>query len=102
MHGHDHEHTHDYEHTHDHDIGHDHRETGGHHSHDSLLGSKKEAAAFLRYTLNHNAHHEQELSGLAHSLRHLQLSEEAEEIEGCIAELNKVNVRLEAVLDALK
>jgi hypothetical protein len=95
-------HGHDHEHTHNHDHGHDHGGTGGHHTHDGLLGSKEEAAAFLRYTLNHNAHHDQELSGLAHSLRHLQLSGEAEEIEGCIAELKKVNTRLEAVLDALK
>lgn len=98
MHGHDHEHTHDHNHNH----GHDHGEAGGDHSHDGLLGSKEEAAAFLRYTLSHNTHHDRELSGLAHSLRHLQFTGEAEEIEGCIAELKKVNARLKAVLAALE
>jgi hypothetical protein len=88
-------------HAHDHDHDHDHDHPHGH-SHDDLLKSKEEAAAFLRYTLEHNAHHDEELSGLVHSLQHLQLTKEADEVEGCIAELLKINARLEAVLAALK
>lgn len=92
---HDHAHTcgnaHEHGHTHD----------GGTHSHDGLLKSKAEAAAFLQYTLSHNAHHEEELDGLVHSLRHLGLAGEADEIESCIGTLAGVNARLETVLKRL-
>jgi hypothetical protein len=104
-HAHTHEHTHDGSHDHDqaHDHGHEHvhGHTHGEDDHGDLLKSKKEAAAFLRYTLQHNAHHEEELDGLVHSLRHLALDKEADEIASCIGALKKVNDRLDAVLATL-
>ena len=91
MHNHNHHHDHTHEHAHEHT-----------HSHDGLLKSKEEAAAFLQYTLSHNAHHEEELSGLVHSLQHLGLDGAAGEAASCIAELSRVNARLDAVLKSLK
>jgi hypothetical protein len=97
-HTHAHEHEHAHEHAHDH--GADHTHADG--SHDGLLKSSSEAAAFLRYTLQHNAHHEEELSGLVHSLRHLGKDKDADEIASCIDALQKVNARLETIFDGLK
>lgn len=102
-HHHDHEHLHDHDHTHD---GKNHH-GGNHHGgngdgHDNLLKGKEEAAAFLQYTLHHNAHHEEELDGLAHSLEHLQLDNEAHEVRLCIEDITNANKRLAAVLAALK
>jgi ABC-type Zn2+ transport system substrate-binding protein/surface adhesin len=57
---HTHDHTHAHEHDHEHEAAHA-------HSHDGLLKNKAEAAAFLQYTLNHNAHHEEELDSLVHT-----------------------------------
>lgn len=112
-HEHEHSHSHNHEHTHadgsTHAHDHSHTHTHGHeheaahaHSHDGLLKSKAEAAAFLQYTLNHNAHHEEELDSLVHSLQHLGLDKEADEIASCIGALASVNIRLEAVLNRLK
>ncbi|NLM83318.1 MAG: hypothetical protein GX189_01245 [Clostridiales bacterium] len=81
-------HDHDHHHPHDHD-------------HDTLLKSVTEVAKFLQYTLQHNAHHEEELESLAHSLDHLSKTAEADEIRACIAELKKVDARLAALLDIL-
>lgn len=105
-HNNDHHHAHDHHHEHGHDHGHTHDNDGAHHhgteGHENLLGSKEEAAAFLQYTLNHNAHHVEELSGLVHSLEHLALTKEAAEIRLCIEDITRANKRLEAVLAALK
>jgi hypothetical protein len=94
-------HTHDHAHAHEHEHEHEH-ETSHAHNHDELLKSKAEAAAFLQYTLSHNAHHEEELNGLVHSLQHLGLDKEADEIASCIGVLTSVNIRLETVLKNLK
>ncbi len=109
VHEHDHAHTHEHTHadgsahTHDHTHAHEHdHEHEAAHSHDGLLKNKAEAAAFLQYTLNHNAHHEEELNSLVHSLQHLALSREADEIASCIGALTSVNIRLETVLSRLK
>ncbi len=108
-HGHTHDHVHGNAHTHEHAHEHTHAHTHGNeheadhtNSHDGLLKSKEEAAAFLQYTLSHNAHHEEELSGLVHSLQHLGLDGAAGEAASCIAELSRVNARLDAVLKSLK
>ncbi len=104
-HPHAHSHEHDHSHTHDHGDGHTHsHDEGSHHhgSHENLLASKTEAAAFLQYTLHHNAHHDEELSDLAHSLEHLQLGKEAEAVRQCIDELAHANRHLESVLKMLQ
>ncbi len=103
---HHHDHEHGHAHTHDHGSstahhhgGNDHETTDGH---ENLLKSKEEVAAFLQYTLHHNAHHEEELDGLAHSLEHLQLTKEAQEIRLAIQDYDQANMRLEVILAALK
>jgi len=98
-HHHDHGHDHDHGHTHEHDDGHTHQDSNGH---ENLLGSKEEVAAFLQYTLHHNEHHEEELDGLAHSLEHLQLTKEAQEIRLAIEDIGHANARLDYILTALK
>jgi ABC-type Zn2+ transport system substrate-binding protein/surface adhesin len=98
-HNHDRHHPHDHTHDHGHDHGHDHPHHHG--GHDALLKSPAEVAKFLQYTLQHNAHHAEELDGLAHSLDHLTRPDEAGEIRACIAELKKVDSRLEALLKKL-
>lgn len=101
-HGHDHEqghaHTHDHTGTAHHHGGDDHDSAAGH---ENLLASKEEAAAFLQYTLHHNAHHEEEMEGLVHSLEHLQLTKEAQEIRLAIEDIGRANARLEYVLKAM-
>ncbi|MDR0905575.1 MAG: hypothetical protein LBN00_05300 [Oscillospiraceae bacterium] len=56
--------------------GHDH---GHEHSH-GAAGTKEEAIALLRFTLQHNRSHEEELHDLAHTLEHLGLDKAAEEV----------------------
>jgi hypothetical protein len=57
--------------------GHDH----GDHSHShGAAGSREEAIALLRFTLQHNRSHEEELHDLAHALEHLGLEKAAEEV----------------------
>ncbi|MBQ0041041.1 MAG: hypothetical protein KBS56_03345 [Clostridiales bacterium] len=51
-------HTHEHTHTHTHEHNHD-------HSH-LVASSHEEAVALLRYMLNHNQHHADELHELAH------------------------------------
>lgn len=102
IHSHEHEHDHDHVHDHSHEHHHENAQDHSHDSHDSLLKSKEEAAAFLSYTLSHNAHHEDEMSGLVHSLQHLGLEKEAAEAAQCIEDIRRANKRLEAVLAALK
>jgi hypothetical protein len=104
MHTHDH-HDHDHSHVDNHDHGHTHDHNHGNahtHSHEGLLKSREEAAAFLQYTLSHNAHHEEELLSFVHSLQHLGLDGAAGEAASCIAELSRVNARLDALLQSLK
>ncbi|MGI5935281.1 MAG: hypothetical protein ACOX7I_00510 [Oscillospiraceae bacterium] len=85
---------------HNHEHEHFHEKDG--HTHDNLHKTPDEAAAFLKYTLKHNAHHREELLSLAHSLRHMWLDGEAEEIAACAKELETIDKRLEAVLENLK
>ena len=101
MHDH-HDHAHPHDHGHAHSLEQSHPHDHEHDGHDNLLKSKAEAAAFLTYTLTHNAHHEEELSGLVHSLQHLSMDSEAGEVTACIEEIQRVNKRLEAVLAAMK
>lgn len=86
----EHEHFHEHEHTH----GHDH-----HHDHDSLNtpGSKEECIALLKYMLNHNEHHAQELHELAHGVD----GEPARLIHEAVHLLDHSNEKLEEALKLL-
>ena len=110
MHNHNEDHHHEHAHTHEQDHGHGHtheqdaEHTHSHHhgGHEDLLGSKAEAAAFLKYTLEHNAHHNEELASLAHSLQHLGLNKSAQEVRGCMDDIERTNSRLASVMAQLK
>lgn len=62
------EHTHDHEHTHTHADGttHSHEHGAVHHHSHSAASSPEEALALLRYMLDHNRHHAEELHDLGH------------------------------------
>jgi hypothetical protein len=96
-------------HSHHHVDAHDHEQYGHAHEHayldgcqESVARNRAEVIIFLQYMLHHNAHHEQELSGLAESLRRLNLEKEAEEVQLCIDGLGCAEKHLEAVLEMLK
>jgi hypothetical protein len=64
--------------------------------------SLDEALAFLRYTLHHNGHHEEELHGLAHSLERLGKAEAAAELRNCIEDQRCGGKHLENALKLLE
>ncbi len=90
--------------------GHDHHAGGGHlhdhahmHSHENHMAStESEAVALLTYMISHNEHHAEELSELAHSLRHLDKDEAAEEMEAGVLAFQEGNERLRVALALLQ
>ncbi|MDR3277833.1 MAG: hypothetical protein LBT12_03585 [Oscillospiraceae bacterium] len=74
------------------------------HTHDHAQGapSLDEALAFLRYTLHHNGHHEEELHGLMHSLERLGKAEAAAELQNCIEDQRCGSEHLENALKLLE
>lgn len=90
------EHTHAHEHAHEH--GHAHEEGHAHlHAHDTPVDGEQ-AAAVLRYMLDHNIHHTQELSDLAG-----QFNEEIQhEILHAVEAYDQGNGFLSAALNRLR
>lgn len=110
MHNHDHTHENSHDHPHKHEYqniqSHRHECPDSQNRHPGIQGglmqSKAEAAAFMQYTLSHNAHHAEEMNSLACSLEHMNFVKEAEEIRMCIEDMKRADSRLKAVLNALK
>ena len=110
-HAHDHTHTHDHSHPHDHEHlhgeGHDHT-----HSHDcgSDCGScggcqhtpMEELMALMKYMANHNTAHANELAELAIQLEKACSHAAYEQLMAAVSDLEKGNLRLEAVLASLE
>lgn len=122
-HVHIHAHTHDgVEHTHEHVHAHVHE--GGDHAHSHTDGELTEHAhshgcvnecgtcggcdpmqetlALMQYMVNHNAAHANELAELAKKLEALGNHTAAEQVLAAVSEFEKGNLRLSAVLAALK
>ena len=115
--GHDHGHEH---HHHDHDCGcgHDHHdhECGcghdhghDHHHHHEGCGcgcggheQQDENVAVLAYMLDHNKHHALELKEIAKHLREVGKDEAAAQIEKCVEDFEKGNMRLSIALSLVK
>jgi len=76
---------------HDHD--------GHTHSHDEQ--SLEEVVALLRFMLKHNEHHADELRGLEHELRHLGLSDRADEVGKAILAYENGNAQLKNTLEGI-
>lgn len=122
-HVHIHAHTHDgVEHTHEHVHAHVHE--GGDHAHSHTDGEltehthshgcanecgtcsgcdpMQETLALMQYMVNHNAAHANELAELAKKLEALGNHTAAEQVLAAVSEFEKGNLRLSAVLAALK
>jgi hypothetical protein len=94
MHEHDHDHEHLYEHGHGHSHGHD-------HNHEHLEDPAK-IEALLAYMLDHNQHHGEEISGLAHSLNHGGNGEAAKLLEEGVKDFEKGNEKLAKALELIR
>jgi len=130
-HSHEHHHHHDHEHTHDghtHSHPHDHHHTHEHHSHDhahthdhgdhnhshdcdaSACAScggcgqhtpKEELIALMKYMVNHNAAHANELAELAKKLGDMGDKTAYEQVMLAVSDFEKGNLRLSTILAAM-
>lgn len=111
---HDHEymHEHNIPHSHEHDHEHDHEHAEGQcHTHDhghchgdcaSCGGDPKaELIAMMKYMVNHNTAHANELAGLAGQLRAMGENVAFEQVMAAVSDFEKGNMRLTAVLAAM-
>ena len=86
-----HEHTHTHTHSHDHDHHHD-------HDHDHSHAPTDKNTAVLKYMLDHNRHHAEELRALAQTLREAGKTEAADTLCEAVADFDAGNEKLEATL----
>ena len=112
---HSHTHTHDgVEHTHEHHHHHDHDHDHDHHHHDhghDCAGScascggcadpKEEIKALMKYMVNHNTAHANELAELAKKLGELGDRTACEQVLLAVSDFEKGNLRLSTVLAAM-
>ena len=89
-HEHTHEHTHSHEHPHDHEHLHDHDHT-----------PMEELLALMKYMVGHNAAHAKELADLAAQLKGAAGEEAYEKVMSAVADFDKGNETLAAVLKEL-
>ena len=102
-HGHDHEHEHDHEcHCHDHEHEHDHECHGGCQGHCHEHTPMEELAALMRYMVNHNTAHANELAQLAEKLKEAGNPVAFEQVMAAVSDFEKGNMRLSLVLASLK
>lgn len=87
-HEHDHEHVHEHGHACEHDC--------------SQCDPMKETVALMEYMVRHNAAHTHELEQLAKKVGALGNTEAAEQILSAVSDYEKGNMRLSAVLSAMK
>ena len=102
-HCHDHEHEHDHEcHSHDHEHEHDHECHGGCQGHCHEHTPMEELAALMRYMVNHNTAHANELAQLAEKLKEAGNPVAFEQVMAAVSDFEKGNMRLSLVLASLK
>lgn len=85
-HGHSHAHHHDHEHSHEH---------GG-------FESLEQAQALMRYMLDHNRHHAEELHEVCHKLEHMEKEAAAGVLGEALEHFRTGNDLLEQALKALE
>lgn len=93
---HQHEHHHDHEHTHHHEHSHDHEHVH-HHEHNE---SNKDLA-LLKYMVEHNEHHAEEVADMARLLREAGQIQAAEELEAGVSDFKSGNLHLSKAYDLL-
>ena len=101
-HCHEHDHDHDHAcHCHDHDHEHDHHCQGGCHGHCHEHTPMEELAALMKYMVNHNAAHANELAQLAEKLKEAGNPMAFEQVMAAVSDFEKGNMRLSLVLASL-
>lgn len=105
--GHEH-HDHEHEHMHEHNIphSHDHHPAGcAGKCQEGCAGCggdpRAELVAMMKYMVNHNAAHANELAGLAAKVHELGDNTAYEQIMAAVSDFEKGNMRLTAVLAAM-
>ena len=107
--GHEH-HEHDHEYMHAHNIPHDHEhehcdDKAQTHCHGDCAkcggDPRAELIAMMKYMVNHNTAHANELAGLARQLQALGDNTAFEQVMAAVSDFEKGNMRLSAVLAAL-
>ncbi|MBE6908456.1 MAG: hypothetical protein E7474_02460 [Ruminococcaceae bacterium] len=110
MHEHEHEHTYTHSHPHEHEPGHEHEHTHSHdhehpheHEHphvhaDGEIAPKERSEAILRYMIDHNEHHAEELAELLDTLE----GPARKRLLDAIGSFEVANVQLREVLELLK
>lgn len=100
-HEHSHEHTHEHSHDHSHEHSHDHEHQHTHHSHAAELKSNadtNQVISLLKYMLQHNEHHTQELLSLAQKMESSGLQESASLIKQSVICYEEGNAKLSDAL----
>ena len=97
-------HTHEHHHHHDHDHHHDHgcapeqcASCGGCGEHTT----KEELVALMKYMVNHNTAHANELAGLAKKLEELGDKTAYEQVMLAVSDFEKGNLRLSTILASM-
>ena len=107
---HDHEHHH-HDHTHDHDHDHHHHDHDHSHCEPSACAScggcgehspKEELVALMKYMVNHNAAHANELAELAKKLGDMGDKVAYEQVMLAVSDFEKGNMRLSTILAAMQ
>ena len=94
--GHEHHHHHDHDHSHDHPHTHCH---GNCHACDQ--DPKAELMALMRYMVNHNASHANELAELAKKLGDMGDKTAYDQVMLAVSDFEKGNLRLSTILAAM-
>ena len=93
---HDTHHPHEHSHTHDHEHSHEHaHEHGG-------FASVEQAAALMKYMLDHNRHHADELHEVCHKLEDMGKADAAEKLGKALSAFYAGNDFLADALQALE
>ena len=96
-HNHDHGHTHTHEHTHEHDHGHGHAHS---HAHGGGSGEVAKNIALLKYMLDHNRSHADELHDAGHKLEGINV-DAAQLISEAVHYFNHGNEKLQKAVELL-
>ena len=93
-HAHDHPHEHAHTHAHEHTHSHEHSHSG--------FESIQQAEALMKYMLDHNRHHAEELHDVCHKLEDMGRAAAVEKLSSALDAYNAGNKALAQALEALE
>ena len=99
---HSHEHTHAHDHEHDHDHTHPHTHPHSHETAPAQDGYMTQTLALLRYMLEHNRSHAEEVKALIPKLTEQGLADAAMMLDSCVSSYHDGNEWLAAALRKLE